>query len=77
MPLCRITRIPDALLKAELTPANDNYKSTILGMELSEERNLLNESHYNPKIEGLPVWQMAIIFLCIIALAFFLFRVEI
>jgi hypothetical protein len=69
MPLSQITKIPDALGIAELTPANDNSKSTILSMDSSEEGSLLNESHYNPKVEGVPLWQAALILFCISAVA--------
>jgi hypothetical protein len=46
MPLCQITRIPDMLLSAKLTPANDNYKPTILSMESLEAGSVLAQRGY-------------------------------
>jgi hypothetical protein len=46
MPLCQITRIPDMLLNAKLTPANDNYKPTILSMESFEAGSILAQRGY-------------------------------
>jgi hypothetical protein len=77
MPLCQITRIPHALLNAGLTPANDNYESTILSMDSCEQRRVLNESHYNPKVERVPLWHAALILFCITAVAFYVFRLAI
>ncbi len=69
----RIIEIPDRELNEKLIPSNDNDKPKPLSMD-SEQSGVLQDNHYNPKVEGLPVWQMALLFFCVMAIGFYVFR---
>ena len=74
MPLCQITKIPDELLSATLTPANDNFKPTILSMELLEAGSVLAPRHYVRPARRNHTGLILAAGFCIVALAAFAVR---